>query len=279
MKISKLLSSFIVLAVLAGACKKEVTPDDKMNLFADNLVQKISMQQIDSIKQYYPAIEKADSLVAINPNDSVVILENKSFSGEYIINLNNNVTLVATLDKHGDIRIKSSKGLFAYSPDKMEFAKKTGMFNDSLYDAELADRMNDKDFISYLDKKAMKLSKNILKIGEPGYDLDIEIINLTDQPIKGSDYDIKKSEWERYERGWSEEKGYDWDYGSRTYIVKGKPIPPHGKIYEEHWGGSGGGVTVEDLIIKISPEDLRTRFMKYSGNEYTEYQKDKESKK
>ncbi|MBD5387747.1 hypothetical protein HDR70_07690 [bacterium] len=48
------------------------------------------------------------------------------------------------------------------------------------------------------------------------------------------------------------------------------------KIYEEQRGGSGGGVSVEDLIIKVSPEDLHKRFMKYSGNEYEEYQKDKE---
>ncbi len=264
MKTSRFFLLFFSLIVLAVACKKEATPEDKMNLFGNKLAEKVRLQQIDAIKEYYPEIELADSIIQLSPNDSVEVWENKSNVGEYRIKLSQDVTLIANVDENGKIKIVSSKGLFAYTPEKIEFAKKTGLYADSLSDLEFAERMNDEGFISYLTQKAKKISKNILKKGESGVGdgLQVEIINLTDQNILASDYVIKM---ECYSRGEEPE----------IILDKGQPIPPHGKIYVEEWGGSGGGITVEDIIIKIPTEDILKRFMKYTGNEYQQYLKSK----
>lgn len=251
------------VSLLIGGCKKYTSPEEKMKSFVETFRMNVNNNQLDSLKIYYPEIEKADSLLTISLIDNAEILENLSSPGSYTIKFNPNIILNTTIDKEGNIHVTDSKGLFAYSPDKMEFAKKTGIYADSLTDVKLAQRMNDEGFISYLDNNAKGLKNKILKIGDYS-DLERPIINLTDQPISASDYDVIMESYERVDI----ETG---EYREWKETVKGKSIPPHGRVYYEAGGGSGGGIDIEDVVIKISLEDLRNRFMKFTGNEYNEY--------
>lgn len=264
--IVKQIRSLIILilcVISVLGCKKEISSEERVNKFVDYFIEKMEKQQIDSLKTVYPDIVTADSLSQLNLRVEPEVLKSINDPDKYTIKFGDSLILNVSINEIDDIHIDSSKGLFAYSKNKMDFAKNTGLYNDKLSDKELAERMADREFLNYLNSKATNLKKKILKIGEPDpVRMERPIINLTNSVIFADDYQVVMESYERI--------NFE-DYETSRDILKGKTIPAKGRVYFDSWGGSGGGIDVKDVIIKISPEELRNRFMEYTGNEYEEY--------
>ena len=208
-------------------------------------------------------------------SDSIIVAE--IAPGQFDVTLSEGITLKVNLSEDGNLTVTESKGLFAFPADKVDIAKKTGMWDDTLNDAELSKRMDQQEFFDYIAKKANKAANNILSVGKKmivtGYEYDVveigyyTITNNTDQTIYPKDY---KMEFLDEIASCEEEK--------RTvkHSSPGKKIDPKSTIkvpssrtdrfcnYEEtdHLVG---------VTILLTPEEIQERFAKFTGNEYQEY--------
>ena len=200
----------------------------------------------------------------------------KSAPGQFVMTLAPNITLTVTRSDDGQITVVSSKGLFAFPYDRIHIAQMTGMWDESLTDAQAAKRMKDEGFFEYLEQQIKKKTSNIISLG-PNDQFKYEgkrfVINNTDQPIEAGDYVVYTEEYWCYEGPNANYATGDWDfqYDSEKKTLTGKAIPPHGRVGYDHFGGSGAGVSVTGISLRIPKEELQQRFAPYTGNEYNEY--------
>lgn len=262
--------SFIVGGMLLISCKedKKLTPEEEVRNYGKYFVEKLSANQLDSLKASFPDIIKGDSIVPVQ-SDTIMIVE--STPGNFDMTLAEGITLKVNRSEDGNITVTESKGLFAFPTDKVDLAKKTGMWDDTLSDVLLNERMKDEEFFKYIQNQIKKKTSNILSVkGDAGIDTMYQyIVNNTDQPISGSDYVILKEENMRYEK---DDIPYNWAWDTRKYTVPGRNIPPHGQIKEEAWvAAMGNSDLVTGVRMKLTPEQLQEKFARFSGNEYQEY--------
>lgn len=91
------------------------------------------------------------------------------------------------------------------------------------------------------------------------------VVNKTDQPIEGSDYQvIKKYSYLLF-------NGTGYDENSGTEVLHGKDIPPHGSVKFEFANTGHGGEEINSVQLKLTPEQIQERFAPFTGNEYEEY--------
>ena len=272
----------IILAVGIGAAiwipvhlhnEKLLTPEEEVRKFGSYFVEKISAGQLDSIKDFYPEISIADSIVQLK-SDTIKVLE--IAPGQYDVTLAEGVNLKINRSEEGKITVSESKGLFAYPADKMGIAKKTGMWEDNLTDAQLNERLKDEDFFKFIKKSKTVNDKKIISVGQvQPNDKNIEscgfcdghliITNQTDVFISGDDYELVnkvgyQGQATDYDDGYSE-------FGSHE---KGKDLEPYGKArYEAEWGFR----VYNNYRIKwkLTKEQLQEKFAPFTGNEYREY--------
>ncbi len=273
-----IIIALIVVVILGGVgyllfgVGKKVTPEEQVRSYAKYFIEKVSLNQIDSLKETYPDISMADSLVQIK-SDSILVRE--LTPGRFEATLAPKVKIEVNRNEDGKINVVHSYGLFAYPSKQQEIALQTGLYKDSLNDIEITTRMKDKEFFDYIEKKNKKLTASILKKGKPGH-FDGRYIynyvtNLTDQPIKGSDYSVTfKDSW------WSFALAVEYgdDNGGITkYAVRqGKDIPPHGTVtFKREWEGDNWNGDIQKIELKIPEEELLKRFAPFKGNEYKEY--------
>lgn len=255
------------IAIAFSSCGKK-SSDNEVRDFAKFFVEKISLNQVDSLKRFYPDIVKAETFADLQ-SDTILVTETSP--GTFEVRLTPSVLLIANRSENGQINIMGSQGLFAYPESKMEMAKKTGMWNENISDSEFADRMQDKGFEKYLSDRASSLTSNILSIGklrDVGTDSYMmqSITNNTDQPISASDYNIVVRT-NREGRG-------------ATYSTKsGKDIPPRGSasfqmifgMNENGWDVWEESDEITSVKFKIPEDQLMERFASFTGNEYQDY--------
>lgn len=259
----------IISMVLGGmfitSCdtNKKLSPEDEVRNYGKYFVEKLSANQLDSLKAGYPDIVKADSIIPVQW-DTIMITE--SSPGQYDVTLAEGVTLKVSRSDDGKILVTESKGLFAFPADKIDIAKKTGMWEDNLSDLVVAERLGDNNFFDWVEKSKNIKSSDIISLGKgvestyerPGY---ATIVNKTDQPIKGSDYKVIYSE-----------VYFEGMYPIESTKTKpGKDIPPHGNVRYEVLTFNRGGEKVKGIKLTLSPEQIKERFASYTGNEYKEY--------
>ena len=259
-------------SLIAASCggSKTISPEEEVRNYSQYFIDKVSENQLDSLESTYPGILKADSISPIK-SDTIIVVEKTP--GQYDVALAEGVTLAVKRSEKGDITVSESKGLFAFPADKMELAKKTGMWKDDLTDTQLAERMGDEDFFKYIKDKSKSLGNNLITLDKKAhitkyaeFSLDnwkgyYNLTNNTDYPIKGSDYSvIEKWEWMAqgvYEHG--------------TDYKPGKDIAPHSTIKYPVEGSGRSDVRIVGVKMKIPQEELSARFAPFTGNEYQEY--------
>lgn len=249
---------------------KEASPEDQVKESVKYFVEKLSANQLDSVKNIYSEIAMADSIAPIQ-SDSITVVE--TGKGNFDVTVAEGITLKVTRSDDGTVKITESKGLFAYPADKIEFAKNTGMWDDALTDAQLNERMKDEGFADYVNNKMSSQTKNIITIGPlNGGSFDTyhtqTLKNNSNVEIRASDYVINVTEVEYY---WNDQYGVNEPRESRT-TRPGKAIAPNGSTkvsFETYYGGSSG--EVKGITWKISDEEKARRFAKYTGKEYQEY--------
>ena len=143
--------SFMVGGMLLSSCDggKKLTPEDEVRNYGKNFVEKLSANQLDSLTASYPDLVNAESLVPVQ-SDTILVAE--TAPGQFNVTLAEGITLKVNRSDDGNITVTESKGLFTFPDDKIELAKKTGMWDDNLSDDQLNDRLKDDDFFDYLKK-------------------------------------------------------------------------------------------------------------------------------
>lgn len=258
-----LLIIFVSILILGVSCEKK--PEVIVDEFAVKFAEFVNDNEKDSILKYYPDFLLSDSLVEVDTDDIRIKKESET---SYIIEYSSDIVLETEINKSGKITIENSYGLISFPEDKIDLAKKTGMWDSEISDTDLSRRMNDNEFFEYLNNNAKEKTKNILKIGakhyppaSPFYESQ-NIINNTDQPIKGSDYTVTIKNHIYCPDG-SEE-----DYYSTK---RGKDIKPNGSIWYEVIEGQHGYEEISKINLTLSEEELMNRFAPITGNEYQQY--------
>lgn len=273
-----IIAAMALAGVSITSCGKKAAPEDQVRDYGKYFLEKLSANQIDSLKASYPDIVKADSLVSLQDEalgiDSIMVAPIAT-AGQYEVQIGKGVSLIVNYADDGTITVAQSKGLFAFPQSKMELARKTGLWEVSLGDAELADRLNDKDFFDWLAKEKTVKTSDILTLGRTegdGYWTDgfRYIVNQTDQHINGSDYKVV------YKYGYSVFNGYDYDTSQGTEYKSGKDIPPHGSVKFPFVKTSHGGEDITGVKLNLSQDEIQERFAPYTGTEYNDYLKSKE---
>lgn len=266
-----LLGLLGLIATGCGAGSHNKSTQDEVKDFARYFVEKMNAGQIDSIKNAYPQIIEADSLISLTV-DTIGVVE--SNPGEFIVTLSPEVTLTMKLNDDGHVTVMESKGLFAYSQDKMDMARQTGLWNEGLNDVELDTRMKDKGFEEYLKKlsaPAANASGKILSIGKlknngsDSYNMQ-SVINNSDMAVKGSDYTVTVK---------TNREGKKPTYSTKP----GKDIPPHGSVqYQMVFGMEDNGDEVFETSQEISKINMKTslepstpKMENFTGSEYQQY--------
>ena len=252
--------------------KENINPEEDVRSYGKYFVEKLNANQLDSLKASYPDIAKADSLVPVK-SDTIMVVE--TAPGQYDMTLAEGISLKVTRSDDGNISVTESKGLFAFPTDKVDIAKKTGMWDDNLSDAQLNERMNDVDFFKHIDNKTRVSTKNILSVSKPHYGEIIgedsgytegyqTITNNSDLDISGKDYSIIKHVYKMAD--WRGDDEYD-----KNITEKGKDIPAHGSIKIEIGITYTSSAEVKGVKWNVSDKELSNRLVKFTGNEYQDY--------
>ena len=271
----KILATIMILLAgvgLIASCGKKATPEEEVRNYGKYFVEKLNANQLDSLKASYPDISKADSLNTVK-SDTIMVVE--SAPGQYDMTLAEGITLKVSRSDDGSISVSESKGLFAFPADKVDIAKKTGMWDDNLSDVQLNERMKDEEFFKYIQDQITKKTSNIIKIGkfietpadewEPSND-GIGYQTLTNQTeilIEGSDYELVIKDFFSGAGMPAPEEGFSYS--------KGKDIKPRGTIRVDARDGMHFAHIVKAIKWKLTPEQLQEKFAPFTGIEYQEY--------
>lgn len=263
------LFSCIALGMMAASCGVEnaPTPEDEVRDYAKFFVEKISLNQLDSLKASYPDIMDADSIVALQ-SDTIMVEETSP--GQFSVALTPETTIKVSRSEDGSISVVESRGLFAFPEGKMEMAKKTGMWNDSISDKDFSARIKDDEFFKYMNDKAKKSTSNLISVSkfhltkEPEFGMDTgagyyTLTNNTDVEIKSSDYVISM-----YYEGF-------YGLGNHREDEPGKDLPPHGTAKYSIEFTPKVIPSCKGIKFTLSDEELAARFAPLTGNEYQEY--------
>ena len=275
----KKFATIVMLFAAVGlivSCGKKATPEEEVRNYGKYFVEKLNANQLDSLTASYPDISKADSIVPLQ-SDSIIVAEGAP--GQFDVTLAEGITLKVNRSEDGNITVSGSKGLFAFPTDKVDIAKKAGMWNESLTDAQLADRMSDDAFFEYI-KKSKDINPNtLISIGKfknngngTGY---YTITNNTNVAISGDDYNFIVTEtYPTYvPDGWAID-----EWVTKQIVEKGKDLPPNGtakfssEINHSYFAGELDPVkTIKGVKFNLSQEELKSYFAPFTGNEYQEY--------
>lgn len=250
------------------------TYEEDVKKFSQFFVDMARLNQMDSLASYYPGIAIADSLISITtPN----ILVKANSPSEYDVTVADGISLIINRDDNGKFTVTGSKGLFMFNPNRVELAKKTGMWDESLSDVEFNSRIKDEEFFNYLSRVKSVNSENIITIGRfvnrgngTGY---YPITNNTDIFINGSDYDFEViSTYPTYD-GWAID-----EWVTERNWEDGKNLAPHQTIYfdtEMTYSFEVGEVDpekeIESIDFNMTEEELLDKFATFTGTEYQEY--------
>lgn len=262
----KLLLAFIPFMMLCACSGKKTTPEEEVRNYGKYFVEKLAANQLDSLKASYPDIAKADSIVPVL-SDTILVVETSP--DQYDVTLTEGITMKVNRSEDGNITVSESKGLFAFPADKVDIARKTGMWDDKLSDAQLNERMKDEEFFAYLNEIKTVKTSDILKISQKNFYIEIgpvgdqKVINLTDKTIEGSEYSVVMKRASSFLL-----EGIDKVW---TTVELGKTIPPHGSVKYDIIESSHSLAEIKSIKWNLTPEQLQEKFAPFTGNEYQEY--------
>lgn len=264
-------------------CACDSNKDKEIKQFSLNFAEKISKNQVDSVRALYPDAVNCDSFALVFNADSIQVVETQT-PGTFKVKMGKADFTVKKVEG-GNMTVTESHGLFAYLPSDLEFAKKTGQWKDGITDKELAKRMNDKDFekslVENFEKEFSKRLSITHKVPNSNFEASerqsIYIVkNNSSTQIDGSDYEISIPFFK---------EDYMFDPNPKRWneIRKGKTISPNGSVtYEEYivtergdFSRSGPVFNGHTIVLKLKGKALLNKYFSATGNEYEEYLKAK----
>lgn len=270
-KVSRLcgISAILAIILLLSSCGSgKPAPEEEVRVYGKYFVEKLASNQLDSLKSSYPDITAADSIAAFK-SDTILVTETSQ--GKYDVKLAEGVVLKATRSEDGVIQVTSSKGVFTFRSDLVDLARKTGMWQDSLSDKQLSERMKDEEFFKQIRNNNKNRLSKLLVIGKsPGYPGGNQsVTNKSDKTIDGSDYNIVKAMYIR---------GNYFSPGRTVYSsVKGKTLKPGESMRVRVEVAMMGVENLENIKWLLPDEQLISKYVTFSGKEYQEYLDSKKS--
>lgn len=290
----------LLLAVIGGGgywWYSQTEEEREVQDFVERFAKAVELGDNNLLHQLYPNAENVESLHVTYHKDSVAIIH---MDGNDTIDVK--LSHLQSLRLVNDVATKkmyvvSSKGIFTFPKEDVEFAMKTGWINGSLDDVEKAERLKDKEFIPWIEQKAISLMKEKVKVVESSikkgpetsswggtagemiaYNCNVIVANNNNCDIPANAYliaiEVKGVDWEWYGPNYETEEGYSEFVDSLT----GKLIPPKGTVsfswIIEEVSGAHSGRTPQKLKCKIVFEpnkDDAIAAYESTGKEYLEY--------
>lgn len=271
------MSALVLASCGGGSSSKEAKENalDSAKVFAVDVATKVSKGQKDSLVALYPDVAKADSIALSFVADSINVVEVDSIN--YLAKFDDGKEFSITKDAQGKFAVTESKGLFVYPEKDLDFAKKTGMWVDSLTDAQFSERMATmSEFRKYLKNsfatpKLLVVKKGSLETYEvvPGTSLVVStrkfiVTNSSDKPISGREYNVRLT-------------CLDNMFGSSYTTKKGRDLAPKASTtYEVEYSGVGG-IGAEDCKIIYTTNKAQSFEENFQpkGDEYQKFLKTK----
>ena len=199
--------TFLVIAILVGGgywWYNRNSDDTEVRLFVDYFATAVQNGDKTTMYKLYPNAVKAESLHIDGYNKDSITIIHKNDNDTIDVKLTKTQSIRLKRDASNDkMQIVSSKGLFVFPVEQMDFAIKTGMVNKSLEDGIIAERLNDPEFIPWIIDdfenmmlQNLKVAGELQYIGDPVYysfseAMAIAIVeNHTNFTIYGEDYDV-----------------------------------------------------------------------------------------
>lgn len=265
----KRISIIMIVAFATGLICSCTT--SKVKKFAEEFATAVQSNDKATIAKMYPESAKADSLTISFVKDSVLIEE---VNDTFIVKPNSNSSLSIVKTEEGDFKIADSHGIFAYSPERINFGLNTGWIKREMSDLTIAKQFSDTTFINYLTEKNVEQIKTKLVVKSIDYSfqermhydsyykemmssleiITATIINNSDYEIKGSDYEVTIQYCGVYTK---KHPGKDIKPGEKhRFSLEASPQEAEGKA-----------------IIKFvaSDADMLARYFKPKGDEYESY--------
>ena len=254
----------MMMASCGGGNSSSSDSLEQVQNFAVDVANKMSKNQKDSVVALYPDAEKADSFVTSFVADSVKVLPTGSAT-IFTADLGDGKEF--TIQKLGEdsLVVTQSKGLFALTAKDLEYAKKTGMYVDTLTDVENLIRMADKAALHQYLLESFEAPQG-LKVVNTGYGYKYAVKNTSGTRISGRDYKLVAKHWDSWvcQEVTYTKAGRDLDPGaSTTFTID---VPP---------GDRGGRAYIVYTSSKASQFE---RYYVYKGDEYDRFLKAKGKK-
>lgn len=249
---------FSFCGITLNSCSSKLSEEDEVRTFAGNFIDHARVHNYDSLVVMYENIVMADSIVPVK-NENLKIT--KVADGQYQVILGDGIIMNVARNENGNLIVKESKGLFAFHPIHLDIAKKTGLWNDTLSDIALAERMDDQAFFSYVALRAKPNYSDLVEVEKSkGNKSAYTLTNKSGVHIRGNEYEIVK----RYGNPDREE-----EISNETF--PGEDIPPHESIVVPSTKPKNVSMEVVNVRFILSDDDFNKKFATYSGNEYQEY--------
>ena len=278
----------LLVALIAGGgywWYSQTSDEREVKQFVEKFAKAVELGDKQTIQQLYPKSDGAKSFHVSYYVDSMSIVH-PTGNDTIDVKLSHSQSIRLTKDAKKQMYIVSSKGLFDFPKEEIDFAIKTGWINSSLDDAVKAERLKDKEFYksivnefcsNFKKKVIQKGSLRVLKPAEFELDdwkLGITMANTTDVVISGSDYKVTMKVWDQnlYNNSLNENAAFF------PITINGKDIAPNGETLMSH--SLKGSQMVKDNSVRIQwLIDDQKLFNKYFVAKGDEYEKYLESKK
>ena len=259
---------------------------DKNKEFITRFATAVTNGDKATLEKMYAASAKADS-IATFVADSAVIEPNEK-GDTILVKLGSSITFTMVKDANDSLQIISSKGLFAYAQDRLDFAKSTGWYADDLDDVQNAERLADSLFVPALTQKVAGDARTKVHVTKKDSHVSnnfervtctVIVANDNDFEVAGSDYSVKAALYNFYSIMVDELKWENFEQLGDSRVLTGKPIPAHGTaIYNYTMSATGRpgdpGTLRCSINVNLSPASIMAVY-KPTGNEYEEYLKTK----
>lgn len=264
---------YLLLAMVA--VMTSCSGNSEVKQFAIDFADKVSKNQVASIRAFYPDAAKIDSFALDFNPDSIVVTETET-PNVFRVSFSSNKNMLVQRADDGKLTVKESHGLYAISPKEMDFALKTGWVKQDMPDVQLATQMADTAFVSFLAKKAKETLKSNLVV--KGWDctwtwgleaLFVVIENKGDVDVSANDYAVKsmvdvRDNW----GGIPPQRGHVSVADVKAHETKKMRI----NMAEYPDPESKSQINVRSTISTIiSDEDAINKYLIPTGNEYKEY--------
>lgn len=279
--------AFLFILVCCGKkTEQTVTPEippeekDKLMEFALKVAEIAENGKRDSLRNFYPDLTRTDSISLKYSPDSITIFQTEP--DVYDIRLSPEVRIRVSENDKGELYIKESYGLIAFRDYLLKPAIAGGMYDFTLPDVVLAERMKDKDYFDYFNMVTEQkidsilltdvdideeLNTNFMEVVKQGGlpQLYITIKNNTDKEMNPADFKFTlEGTFSAFlEQGFSD----------NTWLVEeeGVKLAPGDSIVKFYDYGPNSMYYFRGIQYNLTRSELIERFVKYSATEYKDY--------